>query len=105
MITPAILAMPKERIVSNAEAWRTCGFPQAVYTCVLACSKGVIDHPGVRDRTIEGSNYFEHTAYMHSGHASPSRVALLSHVTDIAQHDIPHQFAQITPPLIISASP
>ena len=40
MVSPAFLTMPKEQVVSNPEAWRTSGFPQAVYTCVLACSKG-----------------------------------------------------------------
>ena len=40
LVSPALLRMPREKVVADPEAWRSSGFPPAVTACVLACAKG-----------------------------------------------------------------
>lgn len=46
LVSPALLRMPREKVVADPEAWRSSGFPPAVTACVLACAKGEHDAKG-----------------------------------------------------------
>ncbi|GAX75946.1 hypothetical protein CEUSTIGMA_g3389.t1 [Chlamydomonas eustigma] len=40
-VSASVLSLPKDQIMANVDIWRASGFPMAVSSCVLACTRGV----------------------------------------------------------------